>query len=157
MPIGKYWPGKVKRAEQPQEIPSSTAIPTFTPSTSLNPVAVSAKEPEVASDTVDYILQVGAMSHEENADALAESLRQKDFPVFIIQPNGGRFYRVVVGPYDSAAVAQNTREQLTKQGFGSVLMQRTNPIKQNSTDKLSLLGTSARSQAGSSRSWDSRP
>jgi hypothetical protein len=74
----------------------------------------------VASDLLDeqgFVLQVGAMNREENADALAESLHQKNFPAFVAWRETDRFYRVVVGPYNDVDSTLRVKEQLQKQGF----------------------------------------
>jgi cell division septation protein DedD len=68
-------------------------------------------------DRPGFVLQVGAMAREENADAPAESLRQKKFPVIVSRSGTGRFYRVVVGPYGDVDFTLRVKEQLKKQGF----------------------------------------
>jgi cell division septation protein DedD len=60
-------------------------------------------------DTPGYVLQVGALVREEDAEKLAESLRQKQFPAFVFKRAPSRLYHVVVGPYtksDSSAMAK---------------------------------------------------
>jgi cell division septation protein DedD len=57
------------------------------------------------------------MTREENAAALAESLRQGDFPVIVSRSGTGRLYRVVVGPYGDVDFTLRVKEQLKKQGF----------------------------------------
>ena len=67
-----------------------------------------------------FVLQVGAMTHEENAEALAESLHQRDFPAFVSRRGTDRFYRVVVGPFSDVDSTLRVKERLRKQGFDAL-------------------------------------
>jgi cell division septation protein DedD len=64
-----------------------------------------------------YVLQVAAMAHEENANALANSLRQMNFPAFVLKMPTGRFHHVFVGPYDSKDAANEVKNDLEKRAF----------------------------------------
>jgi sporulation related protein/PilZ domain-containing protein len=68
-----------------------------------------------------FVLQVGAMSHKDNADALAESLRQKNFPAFVFERGRDGLYRVDVGPYQDSRYAHGVKAELASAGFKSVL------------------------------------
>jgi hypothetical protein len=67
-----------------------------------------------------YALQMGAMAHKDNAEALANSLRQRNFPAFVRSAGGSRLYLVLVGPYDSAARAAAAKRELKSQGFEAI-------------------------------------
>ena len=85
------------------------------------PPATSPAPPTVSLDTPGFVLQVGAMTKESNADALSESLQRIDFPAFVFKRTHDRFYKVAVGAFadaDSAAVA---KRKLEKQGFQAIL------------------------------------
>jgi len=70
-----------------------------------------------------FVLQVGAMKHEENADSLMASLKKKNFPAFSYQRGANDFYRVVVGPYRDAESAATIQEELRKQGLTAIRKQ----------------------------------
>jgi hypothetical protein len=72
-------------------------------------------------DVPGFVLQVGAMSHENNADVLRESLERRNFPAFVFKRSGGRFYRVAVGPYSDPDAALKIENQLKAEGFESFL------------------------------------
>lgn len=77
--------------------------------------------PTVPGDLRGFVLQVGAMTNESNADALSKTLQRNDFPAFVFKRLNDRFYRVAVGVFadaDSAAVVQR---KLEKQGFQAIL------------------------------------
>ena len=96
---------KMEPKAEPQvpELSATSSGTTFNPRASL----------EVPS----FMLQVGAMVHEENANALAESLRQRHFPASVSRRGTNRFFLVVVGPYDNADTAATVKSELEQQGF----------------------------------------
>jgi cell division septation protein DedD len=67
------------------------------------------------------VLQVGAMTHRENADALTAALRKKSFPAFVLARDGDPYYRVDVGPYPDEADARIAADKLKGGGFGTVV------------------------------------
>ena len=72
--------------------------------------------PQSPRPSSGYVLQVGAMAHKENADALASSLRQRNFPAFVAKPTNNRLYLVLVGAYDDGDHADAVKKELEKQG-----------------------------------------
>jgi cell division septation protein DedD len=95
------------------------ATPPPSPEPSLNHPAPTSN-PGPSMDHSAFVLQVGAMVHEENANALANSLRQMNFPVFVFKSPTDRFHRVVVGPYDGVDATLRARNQLEKRGFRAI-------------------------------------
>jgi cell division septation protein DedD len=83
-----------------------SATPTYTPGPAVDPPA--------------FVFQVGAMAHEENAKALAESLSQMHFPAFVFKRPTDRFHRVLVGPYNGVEAALRAKTELEKQGFQAI-------------------------------------
>ncbi len=67
-----------------------------------------------------FVVQVGAMVHEENANALAESLSQLKFPAFVFKSPTDRFHRVLVGPYNNADAAIDVQNELENLGFKAI-------------------------------------
>lgn len=78
-------------------------------------------EPQAPIGSAGFVLQVGAMRHRENADTLADKLREKSFPAFVVAREGDSFYRVDVGPYADAAYARSVKDELKGDGFDTVL------------------------------------
>jgi cell division septation protein DedD len=77
--------------------------------------------PSVPAKLTGFVLQVGAMTHRENADALTDALRKKSFPAFVLARDGDSYYRVDVGPYPDAADARIVENKLKGAGFGAVV------------------------------------
>jgi hypothetical protein len=93
---------------------SNTAVTTSTPVTPTYPDSL-------PFDSPGFVLQVGAMAHENNADALRESLEQKNFPAFVFKRSTVRFFRVAVGPYSDADTAMRVKDELEKEGFEATI------------------------------------
>jgi cell division septation protein DedD len=104
---------------QAKELPVAEKGPELPANGSANPTRPSAS-PNLPLDASGFVLQVGAMKHEENADALVASLRKKNFPAFSYQRGANDFYRVVVGPYPDADSASKVKEELRKQDFDAI-------------------------------------
>ena len=77
--------------------------------------------PRLPLDIPGYVVQVGAMAQENNADALAVTLHRKSFPAFVFRRDGDRFYRVAVGPYRDENSTIQVKEQIEKEGFETIL------------------------------------
>lgn len=77
--------------------------------------------PTAAARQAGFVLQLAAMTHRENADALTEALHRKNFPAFVLARDGDPFYRVDVGPYPDAAHARSVEGELKTGGFHTVL------------------------------------
>jgi cell division septation protein DedD len=75
----------------------------------------------LSSDHPGFVLQVAAMKHEENAEALAKTLHLRKFPVFILTRGPGPFYRVTIGVYGNAESAARVKDELERQGFKAIL------------------------------------
>lgn len=75
----------------------------------------------VSLDIPGFVLQVGAMTHESNADALSETLQRNDFPAFVFKRSNDRFYKVAVGAFADADSAAVVKRKLEKRGFKAIL------------------------------------
>jgi len=63
------------------------------------------------------VLQVAAVVRRADAASLAQALQKKKFPAFVTPPDADHFYRVEVGPYVDAQLADAARQKLEEQGF----------------------------------------
>lgn len=66
------------------------------------------------------ILQVAALTREDEALALAEALQQKKFPAFVLTPGPDHYYRIQVGPYANARSAARARRRLEREGLQAI-------------------------------------
>ena len=119
--VNSLWIGR----QEPRDktVAEATQSPVGKPAASevLAPVTASA-EPVVPSKQVPgFVLQTATMSHEENADALAHTLQQRNFPAFVFKSHFDDFYRVYVGPYHDRDSAMNIDRGLAREGFTAIL------------------------------------
>ena len=114
--------------QPPDDVAVSTKGPGSPPRISVHPTTASARSNRPLIGPV-FVLQVGAMTHKANADALAESLRKMNFPAFVSWHETDRFYRVVVGPFHDPDSTSKVKAQLSEQGFEAIRM-RWNPSNQ---------------------------
>jgi cell division septation protein DedD len=68
-----------------------------------------------------YILQVAALRKEAVAMELAKGLQKKNFPAFVVSPQGDKYYRVQVGPYADQKSAEAARKSLEGAGFKAIV------------------------------------
>ncbi len=117
-------------------VSSAQVTPSRQPIASPPPVP-SSKNPSVPSsdrkpslDVPPFVLQVGAMVHEENANALANSLRQQNFPAFVVKRPTGQFHYVLVGPYNATDIAIRVKNELEQHGFPAIRKEWKVPSRQ---------------------------
>jgi DedD protein len=63
------------------------------------------------------LLQVAAVSKQEDALSIASSLQKKRFPATVLAPQKDKFYRVQVGPYKDQQAAEAAKKGLQGAGF----------------------------------------
>jgi cell division septation protein DedD len=65
---------------------------------------------------------VAAVSKQEDADALVDALKRKEYPAFVA-PNGSndRLFHVQLGPYADVKDAEGIRTKLIGDGYNPIL------------------------------------
>ncbi|MFA6062796.1 MAG: SPOR domain-containing protein [Gallionella sp.] len=108
-------PAEVKKPEaKPVEIKKTEVKPVVKPVES-KPVEVKAQEAKAVDRPVGtFIVQIGAFSNPETANAEADKLKAAGFKAYTEQINGTM--RVRMGPYKSRDAADEIRAQLEKRG-----------------------------------------
>ncbi len=119
--VGYYLPALFPAPKASSHIFTSDSV-RFTSSGSITPVRQTSGNAPGRYD--GFVLQVGAMAHKENAEALAEKLRAKSFPAFVFDQGGDGLYRVDVGPYPDADYARGVKEELAGAGFKTALQRQ---------------------------------
>lgn len=99
---------------------SSPKAITTSAKTSVQP-ATSAKNGLPSVPKGSYLLQVAAVRSEADAVSLAGELRKKKFPAFVQTPQGDRYYRVQVGPYNDQKAVQSAKKGLEASGFKAII------------------------------------
>ncbi len=74
-----------------------------------------------ASMGTGYMVQVAAVTKQEDADALVNALRRKNYPVFTTTAPSDKLYHVQVGPFADLKDAEGTRSKLVNDGYNPIL------------------------------------
>jgi cell division septation protein DedD len=86
--------------------------------------AVASKTPELAAGSqpsAGFMVQVAAVSKQEDADALVNALRKKQYPVFVVNQASSNLYHVQVGPFSQQKDAEAMRSKLVSDGYNAIL------------------------------------
>lgn len=109
----------------PQGSAAPPATPTATsPTADGTPKAAAnaATATPTPSTTGSYYVQVAAVSRQEDADALVEALKKKQYPAFTANNSAGdKFYHVQVGPYAELKDAEAMRARLIGDGYNPIV------------------------------------
>jgi cell division septation protein DedD len=82
--------------------------------------------PAVATDvppaTGGYLVQVAAVSRQEDADSLVEALKKKQYPAFSTNNAASdKFFHVQVGPYSDLKEAEAMKARLIADGYSPIV------------------------------------
>ena len=92
---------------------------TNPPATALD-VKNTPADPAVAPPLNGYYVQVAAVSKQEDAAALVDALKKKDYPAFTNTASDNLFH-VQVGPYADVKDAEAMRTKLINDGYNPIL------------------------------------
>ena len=80
------------------------------------------QSPSTILPTSAYFVQVAAVTKQEDADALVDALKKKDYPAFVApQTKTDNFFHVQVGPYSDVKDAEAMRTRLIGDGYTPIL------------------------------------
>ncbi len=68
-----------------------------------------------------YMVQVAAVTKQEDAEALVNALRKKSYPVITTSGPSDKLYHVQVGPFPDVKDAEATRSKLIGDGYNPIL------------------------------------
>lgn len=106
--------------------PAADAKSENTPSA----VAPASQNPPPAASSPDtttlpisaYFVQVAAVSKQEDAEALVDALKKKEYPAFVASTSSSdRLFRVQVGPFSDIKDAEAMRARLIGDGYNPIL------------------------------------
>ena len=100
--------------------PTGTTQPTATqPSASQ---ASNPPDPMAAIAAGGYFVQVAAVSKQEDAQALVDALKQKQYPAFVASNSAtDKLFRVQMGPFGDIKEAEGMRSRLIDDGYNPIL------------------------------------
>jgi len=98
-----------------QPAPAAASTADAPPKASLDSAAA-------APLSAGYYVQVAAVSRQEDAEALVEALKKKQYPAFSANnPSADKFYHVQVGPYTDLKEAEAMRARLIGDGYNPIV------------------------------------
>ncbi|HUK23361.1 MAG TPA: SPOR domain-containing protein [Terriglobales bacterium] len=109
-------------AAPPEKSSSQAPGPEASTSTPSTPAAASTSAPPDPAQAAGegYYVQVAAVSKQEDANALVDALKRKQYPAFVAS-GGDNLYRVQVGPFADVKNAEDMRARLVNDGYNPIL------------------------------------
>ncbi len=102
---------KSSDGENPAETTTATTIPA----------APTTPDPAAAPSLNGYFVQVAAVSKQEDAEALVDALKRKQYPAFSANTAMDKLFHVQVGPYSEIKDAEAMRAKLVSDGYNPIL------------------------------------
>lgn len=68
-----------------------------------------------------YFVQVAAVTKQEDADALVDALKKKQYPAFANSSSSDKLFRVQLGPFGDIKEAEGMRTRLVNDGYNPIL------------------------------------
>ncbi|MGH9530279.1 MAG: SPOR domain-containing protein [Terriglobales bacterium] len=128
---------KTSPTNSPSEPPRQTPDMTFYKSvgqnggdSELSPAASRTTSPDTKSNAADttaaaptngYFVQVAAVSKQDDAEALVEALKKKQYNAVAAQTTSDKLFHVQVGPFADIKDAESMRTQLLSDGYNPIL------------------------------------
>lgn len=79
-------------------------------------------DPTTTLPASGYFVQVAAVSKQEDADALVDALKKKDYPAFVASSAAtDKLFRVQLGPFPDVKDAEAMRTKLMGDGYSPIL------------------------------------
>ena len=96
---------------------------TSSPGTQAQPPqTASPPDPMAALPTSGYFVQVAAVSKQDDAEALVDALKKKQYPAFVASNSStDKLFRVQVGPFADIKDAEAMRSRLINDGYNPIL------------------------------------
>ena len=101
----------------PAEAPPTRAHPPA----DTTPVTASAPPPPPAAGATQFLVQIAAVTHQEDADLIASTLTRRGYAVNIRNEAQDKLLHVQVGPFPTKKDAEAMRQRLMADGFNAYI------------------------------------
>ena len=102
--------------------PSADAKTSSTAAANPSPAQNNGVDPATTTPTSGYFVQVAAVSKQEDADALVDALKKREYPAFVAPVVGNdKLFHVQLGPYGDVKDAEGMRTKLIGDGYSPIL------------------------------------
>jgi cell division protein FtsN len=116
-----------------ENVPKASATPpapktvSMKPKVEPTPPAAKTSKPVTSAPLIPngaLVLQVAALTKQDDALSIASSLQKKHFAAYVQMPQKDNFYRVQVGPLKDKKAADAERKRLESEGFKAFYVNR---------------------------------
>jgi DedD protein len=108
-----------------QKDSDTSSMPTNAPTKPADAPAAETKpvsaDPVAAPSTSGYLVQVAAVSKQDDAQALVDALKKKQYPAFTASGAADKLFHVQVGPFSDIKDAEGMRAKLVSDGYNPIL------------------------------------
>jgi len=101
--------------------PATQAAGTSSPANQAQSQPANPPDPIGTVPTAGYFVQVAAVTKQEDADALVDALKKKEYPAFSSNSAVDKYFRVQVGPFADIKDAESMRSRLINDGYNPIL------------------------------------
>jgi len=111
----------------PDKAPDTQTAAAATPTAATDPDTSTTDAKSAAADPIappvlnGYYVQVAAVSKPEDADALVDALKKKQYPAFSANTSADQLFHVQLGPYGDIKDAETMRTKLVSDGYNPIL------------------------------------
>jgi cell division septation protein DedD len=105
----------------PDASSAATQSPTSASGSAQQPAAGQPATDATVAPGAGYFVQVAAVSKQEDAQALVESLRGRQYQAFIADQSPDKLFHVQVGPFTDVKEAESMRTRLVNDGYNPIL------------------------------------
>jgi cell division septation protein DedD len=117
--------GTAKSTPEPAVSPAASPTAVRTPRPASPERALAASEPTPRTVVpAGYIVQVAAVSKQQDAQRLLAALRKKQYPAFIATPPSDSLFHVQVGPFGEPKDAEAVRIRLFAEGYNPFIVKK---------------------------------
>lgn len=126
-PVNQAAPaGPVVKPQEAEPPSAQTSSASDNPPPSTGSAAPAGSPPDPASAQppaagTGYFVQVAAVSKQEDADALVEALKGRQYQAFIANQPSDKLFHVQVGPFADIKDAEAMRSKLVNDGYNPIL------------------------------------
>lgn len=105
--------------DAPKETAKEVVTPDPTDTDSKSQPA--APDPATALASSSYFVQVAAVSKQDDAQALVDALKKKQYAAFTASSSTDKLFHVQIGPFNDVKEAEGTRAKLISDGYNPIL------------------------------------
>ncbi len=122
-PAKETHPAAANTRATPEPVPVTVAKNTTAASVSASAPAPQVTGPAPVTGPGTIVVQIAAVSREDDAVALAGALRKKNYNVFVVNNpiTNDKLYHVQVGPFASLQDAEAMKLKLTGEGYSPIV------------------------------------